>query len=324
MFKFARSITKKEVEQVIPVEKEANLSFQYENEIFELNSQMEKQLLTLSREEGNMTHSFNTLLEGTGYTTEQIAEVEEHLYLLSKNSERTRDLVTNVVKSLSSSSLEINNAKEGMHQLSFQVETVADAFQHIFDLFKQMSSLYNNIEKFTTVIKGISNQTNLLSLNASIEAARAGEAGKSFAIVAQEIKKLSNDTEKNSEDIIATLREMTDMMNLLNSRSNEGKEEVLKTKDLIKQSEVLLDNIIKSENDINAHVEEVHHSQEENLKGIHDITSNLTNLVDKSKNENKQLEELIISVQKKSDFYLHLLNHLHQIKLLKEEHSKNL
>ncbi|MDF2881436.1 MAG: chemotaxis protein [Clostridiaceae bacterium] len=294
-------------------------NFQYKNEVFELNRQVEKQLSGLLLEEGKTTHGLSDLLEGAGYTTEQIEQVEGYLNSLSQNSENTRNLVNNVFESLNLSSGEISKAKDQTNKLISQMNVVLEVFEQFISLFAELQSHYNSIENFANVIQGIASQTNLLSLNASIEAARAGEQGRSFAVVANEIKKLSNDTQNNTKDIIESLNKMTSIIDLLNVKSNEGQKEVTSTMKLIKYSESSLDNIINSENEVNVHVKEVEASQENNLLKIQDVTKNLSNIVNKSKSENQQLEELIESVQTKSDFYLYILNHINQIKLLEAE-----
>ena len=311
-------ISKSTVNTPTPLPKNNDDCFIYVDEVMELATQIENNSSGILIEEGNITTGLDTLLNGVEFTTNQVIEVSKHLDVLTKNSEVTNEQVENVFESLKNSENEVSIAKKNFDSLSKQMETVTEVFNDFFNLFLEIEKNYTSIKKLANIITGIANQTNLLSLNAAIEAARVGDAGKGFSVVANEIKKLSDDTQKNTKDIVESLKTMTSTINMLNKKSTEGNEVMLTTSNLIKSSEQLLDNIVSSEANMKSHVETVKESQKQNILSVNDISKNLSNIVEKSQVENEEFENLIFSVQKKADYYKYIVNHLRQIKMLKE------
>ncbi|WP_160676114.1 methyl-accepting chemotaxis protein [Clostridium sp. C8-1-8] len=293
--------------------------FLHIKEVIELTTQIQDNVNKLVKEEGTMTYGLDSLLKGTEYTTNQTEQVNEYLQILSENSAKTQTLVEDVFNSLANSQKEIENAKNDFKNLISQVSSVAGVFDEFLKFISDIQSHYNSIQNFASIITGIAQQTNLLSLNASIEAARVGDAGKGFSVVASEIKKLSVDTQKNAKDIMSSLNNLTTSMNLLIDKSNEGSVVINNTTTLINGSSTLLNKIIDAESNVYKHVQGVQESQGTNLAGIREISNNLSNIVDKSKAENQELETIIYSIQRKADFYMHILNNLNQIKLLDKD-----
>ncbi len=95
----------------------------------------------------------------------------------------------------------VATGKENVEESLMKVEDVAKLIQSTKELTQELSVSSNQIGQVVKTIRGISNQTNILSLNAAIEAARAGEQGKGFSVVAQEVRKLARKTESALDHI---------------------------------------------------------------------------------------------------------------------------
>ena len=87
---------------------------------------------------------------------------------------------------------------------------------NIMNATSNLLASVSEIQKFAQSIQNISNNTNMLSLNASIEAARSGENGRGFAVVAEEMRNLANDTKESSIKILDVLNELVNTVTKMN------------------------------------------------------------------------------------------------------------
>lgn len=96
-----------------------------------------------------------------------------------------------------------------VEQLKEKSDAIAIANQSVTEVAHELQQKISSAEEITQIIYQVSSQTNLLALNASIEAARAGEAGRGFSVVADEIRKLADNTKESIDKITDLLQGVT-------------------------------------------------------------------------------------------------------------------
>ncbi len=164
--------------------------------------------------------------EQTGQGTEQIATTMQEIAAGTDHSLRIVETTSSTIEEMSGHMQqmavyvhEVNEASlrasqqadEGgqtMSSVVMQMNSIQSKFDTLSNVIGNLEGRSEEIGQIVSVIKEISVQTNLLSLNASIEAARAGEEGRGFLVVAEEIRKLADQT-ASSAQMIAALVEST-------------------------------------------------------------------------------------------------------------------
>ncbi len=130
------------------------------------------------------------------------------------------------------------NSDSGMDILGAAVNMILQTEKNVVDTSEFVTEFSNQIKEIITLLQaitGISEKTNLLALNAAIEAARAGEAGRGFNVVAEEIRKLAENSRQTVEDIQNITQKIVEGSNNATEAMNKTKEVSTKSTNSVKQ-----------------------------------------------------------------------------------------
>lgn len=147
--------------------------------------------------------------EITQGTTTQAQEMSVILSELEHFDKLVQNIYTSLEAVKENSELTESISSTGNDQMSTLIHSIQDSketFDHVFHKINELNESIMQINDINSVIEAISEQTNLLSLNAAIEAAKAGEFGRSFSVVADEIRKLAERSKQSTD----TIKQMID------------------------------------------------------------------------------------------------------------------
>jgi methyl-accepting chemotaxis protein len=187
------------------------------------------------------------------------ANIEQLTVSINHVAEITRDGATQAADS----DLQASNGRVITDQLVDQITRIAEVVNKAATQIRTLESESDKIANVVGVIKDIADQTNLLALNAAIEAARAGEHGRGFAVVADEVRTLSERTAKSTQEIADTVSSIRQAIVVVVAEVEEGvklsEEGVIKansTGETIAQMQEIAHRVAAMVNDIDVSLRE--------------------------------------------------------------------
>lgn len=224
-------------------------------EVSNASIQLKKSSEDFSNKFGDITtsiHNTNQAVEemakGTTSLAEETEVVNEKVQRLGGVIDVEKDEMDKLGVSVDTMMKFSDGASESIKKLYEITENTTNVIQIVAQQTKQTSESAVDINKMVEVIKSMTSQTNLLSLNASIESARAGEAGRGFAVVAEEIRNLAEKSAESAAGIETIVKELTTNVEVSTERMQEVMASVSEQQKQLQETQDSFDNLYKEIN----------------------------------------------------------------------------
>lgn len=261
--------------------------------------------LTASSEEVNasseeVSQNIDEMMQNTISNEERMASIEQEMNKLNESIDVSSNLSSKSQDVCHSSLTIAEEGRQGVQSSVSSMGNISTSTSEIIGSFDELNTQAKKVTGISETIKGIAEQINLLALNASIEAARAGEAGRGFTVVAEEVRKLAEQTTEESENIYGVLNEISQLIDNANINVTHNKKFVDEGEETIKSLDGKFMNIINTFEAMTKYIAELEEICKDQVVISDDIMVSVEKSTKSSKNNVIMAQEISASAEEQA------------------------
>ena len=290
------------------------------NKIIILFRSVFKKIQNIGKEMIQPSLELSQISEETAATAyEQAAGVREILSTMEDTDDQTRGIVNKISSVTNTAEDTFKNVETGFYTLQTELDKmneITEANQATITGIKDLGTRIGNIWEIVNIINDISEQTRIIAFNAELEASEAGDAGKSFHIVANEVRRLAagiTDSVEQIRDRITEIQHTSDNLIITSEggteKITEGRELTLKLEtkfsDIRKSSEITVESAL----DIKNVVDQQSASFDQIVETLRQISSGIENFSESTNTVNETAAELKTAADNLDKLHEQIINH---------------
>lgn len=280
-----------------------------------LLSEVKNSAASVASASHNLSASAEQMSRGASDQVEKTIQVST---ASEEMSQASLDIAKNTNNIAESAKAMVATAEKGsaiVNKSVVEVKEIAKTVQRSADLLKELGSQSEKIGEIINVINDIADQTNLLALNAAIEAARAGEAGRGFAVVADEVKKLAERTGHATNEISDMITSIKSGVDRAVESMGEASEKVQTGVGLSNEAGSALSDIVGSSSELQLMVQQIAAAIEEMNSTTDEISRNMEQVASVTKESSTSAEQVTQSAVELNSLSLKLESFVKEFKL---------